>query len=165
MNQFPPPEAREEDEGEEETSFIDDDEDELSNQTFRDRLKRLGGDPVVEDPFEIQGNEDTDVLRAKLEKQLLLKKYILTKVFGDHFDPKDGEKSKDLFNFIEVTRDPETGKINGVQFKGKQVIIRRGASAIFNPKVDISGFQKAVAEAQAEFDNTPLGRFKKPFGG
>ena len=60
---------------------------------------------------------------------------------------------------MEITRDPETRKISGIQFKGKQVIITRGASAIFNPKVDISEFQKA-AEAQEEFDNTPLGRFK-----
>ena len=60
--------------GEQEITLI---EDKLSNQAFRDRLKRLRGDPIVGDPFEIEGDENTDVLRAKLEKELVFKKYIL----------------------------------------------------------------------------------------
>ena len=55
-----------------------------------------------------------------------------------------------------LQRDLETGKVSGVKYKGEQVIIRRGASLVFNPKVDISEFQGAAADAQEEFDNTPF---------
>ena len=155
IKEFPDQQQEEEEEdGEQEDTLIDD---ELTTQEERDGLKQ--GDSM-EDPFLIRGDEETNVLRAKLERHLYLKKYIVNKIFEDHFDPNDGEKSKDLFSFMEVTRDLETGKVNGVQYKGKQVIIKKGASLIFNPKVDISEFQRAAADAQEEFDDTPLGRFK-----
>ena len=40
--------------------------------------------------WEVRGDEETNVLIAKITKQVENKKYILNKIFEDHFDPNDG---------------------------------------------------------------------------
>ena len=111
--------------------------------------------------WEVRGDEETNVLRAKITKQVENKKYILNKIFEDHFDPNDGPESKKLFNHLELTWDPETLRINGLKFDGKQVVIyERYKFTFYQKKANVKNFQEAVAKSLEKFDKTPLSVFK-----
>ena len=141
--------AEPEQEGEEETSF---------DFGWDDDFSRFESDDMKQvEP--ISGYEPKSELGLRLDKQIQAKEEILYRVFQEHFSPRFIPKMVELFNRLKLVREKDTGLVTSLTFDGEKVITYTGER--YATTGDTKSFFEFCKEAQEEFDDCPVGKYRE----